>query len=195
MSLSRRSFLGSLGAVSTLAVMPSFASLASPEPQRVRRANGSDMALLNSNENAYGMLPSAQKAALAAVANGNRYPEPWDFVEHAASCCKVKTAQVISGYGSSEHLAMAVRAFTSPTRKLLTASPTFELPAMHAKMMGVPVVAVPLTSTFAHDLDAMLAKAGSDTGLVYICNPNNPTASITPRRDIEAFLSKLPKNT
>jgi histidinol-phosphate/aromatic aminotransferase/cobyric acid decarboxylase-like protein len=90
---------------------------------------------------------------------------------------------------------MAVRAFTSPSRKLLTASPTFELPAMHAKIHGTPLVTVPLTATYAHDLDAMLAKAGTDTGLVYICNPNNPTASITPRRDIEAFIAKLPKTT
>src|SRR4051812_39360556 len=109
MTLSRRSFLGTLGAASTLAVMPSFGALASPEPQRVRRGAASDMALLNSNENAYGMFPSAQKAAIAAVSNGNRYPEPWDFVEHTAAYCKVKPAQVVSGYGSSEHLAMAVR--------------------------------------------------------------------------------------
>ena len=175
--------------------MPSWAAIASPEPQRVRHTNGGDIALLNSNENAYGMFPSAQKAAIAAVSNGNRYPEPWDFVERVAAYCKVKTPHVISGYGSSEHLAMAVRAFCSPSRKLLTASPTFELPEMHARVLGVPVVKVPLTSSYAHDLDAMLARAGGDTGLVYICNPNNPTASITPRKDIEMFLAKLPKST
>jgi histidinol-phosphate aminotransferase len=195
MTLSRRSFLGTLGAASTLAAMTPWQALASPEPQRVRRAAGSDMALLNSNENAYGMFASAQKAAMNAVSSANRYPEPWELMERLTAYHKLKQGQVITGYGSSEHIAMAMHAFTGPGRKLVTANPTFELAAMHAKMLGVQVVTVPLTSSYAHDLDGMLAKIGSDTGLVYICNPNNPTASITPRRDIETFLTKAPKGT
>lgn len=102
---------------------------------------------------------------------------------------------MLTGYGSSEALAMAVRAFTGPGKKLVQASPTFELPAFHARAIGTQVVSVPLAANYAHDLDAMLARIGNDTGLVYICNPNNPTASLTPRRDIETFLSKLPANT
>jgi len=54
---------------------------------------------------------------------------------------------------------------------------------------------VPLTATFAHDLDAMLARTGTSSTLVYICNPNNPTASLTPRSDIESFIGKLPGNS
>ena len=193
MSLSRRSFLGSLTAASALAVAGPLPSLAAPEPQRGRDLEDGT-ALLNSNENAYGMLPAAQKAALAAVMHGNRYPESWHAEEHFSAYHKVKPAQVIHGYGSSENIAMAIRALTSLSRKLVTANPTYELPAMHAKALGVPIVTVPLTATYAHDLDGMLAAAGNDAGLVYICNPNNPTASITPRRDIEAFLAKLPKS-
>jgi histidinol-phosphate aminotransferase len=195
MSLSRRSFLGTIGAAGTVAAFNPLISLASPEPQRVRRAGNPDLVLLNSNENAYGMLPSAHKAAVDAVSLGNRYPEPWDLVQRIASYNKVKPEQVLTGYGSSEHLAIAIHAFTSPSKKLVTASPTFELAGMHAKTAGVPVITVPLTASYAHDLDGMLAKAGNDAGLVYICNPNNPTASITPRKDIEVFLTKLPKNT
>ena len=58
--------------------------------------------------------------------------------------------------------------------------------------MGAEVVAVPLDRTYAHDLGAMQTHAGASTGLIYICNPNNPTASITPRQDIETFLTRLP---
>ena len=195
MTLSRRSFLGTLGAASTLAVMPSFAHIIPPEQSYGRRVRGANLALLNSNENAYGMLPSAEKAALDAAPKGNRYPDPYALVDHLAAYHKVKPAQVIHGYGSSENISIVIREFTSPSRKLITGSPTYELPGIHAKMIGSPVVTVPLTATFAHDLDAMLARVGNDTGLVYICNPNNPTASITPRRDIEAFLGKLPKDT
>ena len=54
---------------------------------------------------------------------------------------------------------------------------------------------MPLTATFAHDLDAMLARTGTSSTLVYICNPNNPTASLTPRSDIESFIGKLPGNS
>ncbi|MGH9523974.1 MAG: pyridoxal phosphate-dependent aminotransferase [Terriglobales bacterium] len=194
MSLSRRSFLGSLGAASAIAVAGPLPALGLPEPQR-GRASEEGVALLNSNENAYGMLPSAQKAAVAAVMHGNRYPDSWHAAEHFAAYHKVKPAQVIHGYGSSENIAMAIRALTSRSRKLVTANPTYELPGMHARALGVPVVTVPLTATYAHDLDRMLAAAGNDAGVVYICNPNNPTASITPRRDIEAFLAKLPKST
>jgi len=64
-----------------------------------------------------------------------------------------------------------------------------------APVSGADTLTVPLAKTFAHDLGAMLARADSSTGLVYICNPNNPTASITPRADIEDFLQKLPKTT
>ncbi len=175
--------------------MPSWARIIPPEQSYGRRVRGADLTLLNSNENAYGMLPSAEKAALAAAPHANRYPEPWAFVERVTAYHKVNQGQVIHGYGSSENIGMVIREFTSPTRKLITGSPTYELPAMHAKDLGVRVVTVPLTATYSHDLDAMLAKVGNDTGLVYICNPNNPTASITPRRDLETFLSKLPKDT
>jgi histidinol-phosphate aminotransferase len=194
MSLSRRSFLGTFSAASALAIAGPLPSLALPEPQR-GRATEDGVALLNSNENAYGMLPSAQKAAIAAIGTGNRYPHSWEMEEHVAAYHKIKPAQVIHGYGSSENIAMAVRALTSRSRKLVTAAPTYELPAMHAKSLGVPVVTVPLTAAYAHDLDGMLRAAGNDAGLVYICNPNNPTASITPRRDIDEFLAKLPKST
>jgi histidinol-phosphate aminotransferase len=57
------------------------------------------------------------------------------------------------------------------------------------------VVSVPLTSTFSHDLNRMLAAVTPLTKLVYVCNPNNPTASLTSRKDLEAFIAKLPPST
>ena len=196
MSLSRRSFLGTLGAASAMAVASPLPLLSLPEPQHGQRsANFEKLVLLDSNENAYGMLPSALNSATAAVAHGNRYPEPWLFVEQVATYNKVKNEQVLHGYGSSENIAMVIAEFTGPSRKLITASPTYEVPGSLAKSLGAQVVTVPLTANYAHDLDGMLARVGNDTGVVYICNPNNPTATITPRRDIEAFLAKLPKNT
>ncbi|HEU5453666.1 MAG TPA: histidinol-phosphate transaminase [Terriglobales bacterium] len=153
--------------------------------------------ILSANENAYGMFPSAAAVAAEALRYGNRYPfrAYGELEQKIAAYNNVSAKQVLIGNGSSEVLAMAARAFTGPGRKLIAAVPTFESTAAYARAHNAEVVEVPLTANFAHDLDAMLARTGNDTGLIYICNPNNPTATLTPRRDIEAFLRKLPANT
>ena len=83
---------------------------------------------------------------------------------------------------------MAADAFTGPDRPLILADPTFEAIAWYAEKNGAQVVKVPLTSDYAHDLDAMVAKAPKAGALIYLCNPNNPTASLTPASKIEAFV-------
>ena len=196
MSFSRRSFLGSLGLGATAAVgFGGLERIAFAEPPRTS-SPGAPI-LLNSNENAYGVFPSVEKAALEGLRVAHRYPFKIyrDVVERIAACNKVSPKQVLLGNGSTEVLAMASRAFTGPGRKLIAAVPTFESYLEYSRDRGAQVVEVPLTSNYAHDLDAMLARTSSDTGLVYICNPNNPTASLTPRLDIEAFVRKLPSNT
>jgi histidinol-phosphate aminotransferase len=197
MSLSRRTFLGSLGlgATATAVAFTGLERIALAEPSRAATAGGP--ILLNANENAYGMFPSVEKATLEGLRLANRYPFKIyrDVEERVAAYNKVSAKQVLLGNGSTEVLAMAVRAFTDPSRKLLTAVPTFESALLYARDRGARVVEVPLTASYALDLDAMLTQAGNDTGLVYICNPNNPTASLTARRDIETFLRKLPTST
>ncbi len=193
MPLSRRNFLGTLGLGATAAIaLNGLERVALAEPPRAAVSGG--LILLNSNENAYGLFPGVEKACLEGLRVANRYP--WkiydDVIARIASYNKVTPKQVLLGNGSTEVLAMAARAFTGPGRKLITAVPTFESAGAYARDRGAEVIEVPLTANYAHDLDAMLARAGSDTGLVYVCNPNNPTASLTPRRDIEAFLRKLP---
>ncbi|HEX9119391.1 MAG TPA: aminotransferase class I/II-fold pyridoxal phosphate-dependent enzyme [Terriglobales bacterium] len=194
MSFSRRSFLGTLGLGATAAAagFSGLEPIAFGEPPRASTPGGP--ILLNSNENAYGMFPSVEKAAVEGLRLANRYPFKIynDVVERLAAYNKVSSRQVLLGNGSTEVLAMASRAFTGPGRKLIAAVPTFESSLAYSRDRGAQIVEIPLTAGYAHDLDAMLARAGSDTGLVYICNPNNPTASLTPRRDIEAFLRRLP---
>src|SRR5919205_705733 len=75
---------------------------------------------------------------------------------------------------------------------MLQSTPTFEALEFYARSVGAEVISLPLTHEFAHDLQGMLAKIASSTGLVYICNPNNPTGSITPRKGLEEFISQLP---
>ena len=75
---------------------------------------------------------------------------------------------------------------------MIQASPTFEGIEHYARAVDSEVISIPLTSTFAHDLDEMHARTNSSSGLIYISNPNNPTASLTPRKDLEEFIERLP---
>jgi len=149
---------------------------------------------LDSNENAYGPSAKALDAIQGNLDTANRYPkgEYEALVAAIAARHNVKPEQVVLGCGSSENLRMAAAAYLGPDKLLLYANPTFESIAHHAQEEGAQVAAIPLTREYAHDLDAMLARATGASGLVYICNPNNPTATLTPRADLELFLRKLP---
>jgi histidinol-phosphate aminotransferase len=132
-----------------------------------------------------------------ALLEGHRYPDEakQEFDEQIAQSHRVAPEQVLVGCGSVEILRIAARGFTGPGKKLVMASPTFEVIRGFAQACGAGVVQVPLAPSFGHDLAAMGAQIGTDTGLVYICNPNNPTASITPRAQLDEFIAKLPAQT
>src|SRR5262249_33977972 len=83
-------------------------------------------------------------------------------------------------------------AFLAPNKALVVPTPTFDAVARSAQIIGADVRSVPLNQTHAHDLDAMLSLARSGAGLIYVCNPNNPTATLTSKSDIDSFLSKVP---
>ncbi len=193
--LSRRTFFktASLGAaVAASASLPELLSWA--EPARAPEPGGP--ILLNSNENAYGPFPSVL-AMSNPFAEFNRYPDHQSDVvsERLAARHKVAVDTLVTGCGSTEILRIAATAFTEPGRKLVMAAPTFEAIGAYAEVANAEVVRVPLTAGFAHDLGAMLKAAGHDAGLVYICNPNNPTGNLTPRAELDDFLGKLPGNT
>ncbi len=154
-----------------------------------------DAVKINANEFPEG--PSEQAlAALAEVAKkGNRYQYP-------ATDALVVTAAELEGLepnnfavypGSSLALHHAVVALTSPTRALIVATPGYEAAALAAELIGATVVRVPLRKDGAHDLAAMLKAAKRQpTGVIYVCNPNNPTGTVTPRADIEKLIAAKP---
>jgi histidinol-phosphate aminotransferase len=195
---SRRDFLRSLGigGAATGAALGlhwgSVSAAYTAEPVRTRQPDG--LIRLDSNENAYGPSPRVAGAVRDATGEANRYPfmKYDEVVARIASFHQVKSEQVLIACGSTEILRVAACVFLGNGRQLLQAAPTFEAIEDYAKSLGSEVVSVNLTPRFAHDLDGMLARIGPSTGLVYICNPNNPTASITPRHDLETFIGKLP---
>jgi len=162
----------------------------------------------------------ALKAMTDAFSLAWRYPDEHTdlLIESLAKINGVNRDQILLGDGSGEILKLCAAAFTGPlsagndrtvtlarpTRggapqfrpgrgKLVVADPTFEAILNHANINQAEVVKVPLASSFGHDLPKMLAAASE--GLIYICNPNNPTASITPKNEVRDFIAKAPRQT
>jgi histidinol-phosphate aminotransferase len=202
MSISRRAVLRRIGAATAgAAVAPSLASAPFDAFAEARATIDAERAAgpirLNRNENAYGPSAKTIAAMQLAARSANRHPEADADALRAkiAALHRVTPDQIVLGCGAGEILRMAVDAFVGPRRKFIVARPTFDAPADYARRSGANVIDVPLTKNYAHDLEAMLAHCDAAGGLVYVCNPNNPTGSLTRRQDIEAFVRKLPAAT
>lgn len=186
-TFTRRQFAHLLGAGAAAAIVRPNISLAKPTPEI---ATQSAVVRLSANENPYGPSAKAIKAMTDAFGLTCRYPDEHadKLVEAVARLHGVRPDQILLGDGSGEILKLGAVAFTGPTLgKLVAADPTFEAVLNHAAVNGAEVEKIPLTSTFAHDLARMGAAAKG--GLIYICNPNNPTASITPKKDLLDFIN------
>lgn len=148
---------------------------------------------INANENPLGPCPEAAEALRKLVPEGGRYmyEEAPDFVRTFAEQEGVSPAMVRPFAGSSDPLHRAVLGFTSPQRPLVTADPGYEAAARAAQFSGAPVHSIPLDVSFAHDVKAM-ASAAPNAGLFYLCNPNNPSGTLTPRPAIEWLVANKP---
>jgi len=199
MGISRRNLIRSLGAGAivgtTVHSLGGFTLAEAPPPSRI--GTPAEPILLSSNENPYGPSEKTLAVTREACSSGNRYPRTeYDSLVHKlAALHAVKTEQIVLGCGSGEILRMAGVAFLGPGKKLVEASPTFPALGKFAQSAGFEVVDVPLNKMYEHDLDAMLSLAATSAGLIYICNPNNPTGTLTTRKDIETFIRKLPQKT
>ncbi len=193
-ALSRRGFTKLLGAGAAYAALRPALGL-SESTSNPTETKSSDVVRLSSNENPYGPSPAAFKAMTAGFSLAWRYPDERqeELVEALAKLNQVSKEQILSGAGSGEILKVAVAAFTGPDKKLVVGDPTFEAAAGHAKASHAEVMKVKLNAAYAHDLPKMLDVPSA--GLHYVCNPNNPTASITPKADLRAFLAKVPPTT
>jgi histidinol-phosphate aminotransferase len=154
-----------------------------------------DAVKINANEFPEGPSARALEALAEVARKGNRYqyPETEGLVSTAARLEGLKPENFSVYPGSSLALHHAVIAFTGPKRALVTAEPGYEAAERAAEFIGAKVVRVPLRRDGAHDLPAMLAAAKSESvGLFYVCNPNNPTGTVTPRSDIESLVANKP---
>ena len=192
-SISRRKFAQILGAGATAALVRPTFSFAN-QPEHVSAT--SNAVRLSANENPYGPSPSALKAMTDSFGLSCRYPDEHNnvLIEKLAKLNNVSHDQILLGDGSGEILKLCAETFTGNQRgALVVAVPTFEAILLNASANGADVVKVPLTGSFAHDLPKMMAAAKG--GLIYVCNPNNPTASITPKDELRDFVEKTPGGT
>ena len=192
LAMSRRIFAGTLGAAAGAALLDSSLVRRTAEAAARHRERPDDAVLLHANENPYG--PSAKALEAAARAPANRYPDGLEEEVRAAIAKQhgVPGEQIVLGCGSSEVLRMADMAFSGPVRRVIAAEPTFEAVLTFAKVLHVDGVKIPLTPDFRHDLPRMASACDASTGLVYVCNPNNPTGTIVTGDEMAAFAGRVP---
>lgn len=159
-----------------------------------------DAVKINANENPLGPCPEAADAIYNSVKKGGRYmyEETYNLAETMATGEQVKfgykpdDTYIEIFAGSSAPLHQAVLAFCSKDRPFVKADPGYEAGERAAKFIGAKTVNVPLRKgTWDHDVKAMLAAA-PNAGLFYVCNPNNPTGTLTSRADIEYLVANKP---
>ena len=152
-------------------------------------------ARLSANENPFGPSPAAKKAIQDALDMSYQYPflKSGELTGKIASYEGVTINNIMLESGSSPLLQAAALHFGKNGAEIITGDPSYaDLPS-RAAAMGSVIVKVPLTADYKLDLDAMEAKIGPNTGLMYICNPNNPTATVVDTAKLKAFCERVSK--
>ena len=210
-TVSRRSFFRLAGAIASLPVLTeSHFAWAAQQPtkpsgpatsqlQMMRQMMMSlpkDAVLINANENPLGPCEAARAVIGSSASKGGRYDllEMMTLMDVFAKQNGISSESVAVYGGSSEPLHYSVLTYASPTRSFVAANPTYEAGSRAAEIAGAKVHQTSLTSTYSHDVKA-LAAADPKAGVIYLCNPNNPTGTITSRADILWLLDNKPKDT
>lgn len=199
MSLSRRGFvrtvgLGTTGMLSSSLIIGRGLEAATFEPQQAQVPYDDGIIRISSNENARGPGPKAIQAIHEAMTPrmGRGYPPDHtaELVETVADTYGVATDNVVIGTGSGTILAGGTRAFCSGTKPLVTAAPTYGTPESTARRIGAAVRSVPVDRSLGLDLDGM-AAASPGAGMIFVCNPNNPTGTVHGAAAIESFVRQV----
>lgn len=160
---------------------------------------------LNANENSLGMSDSAKKAVTESLSEGFRYPDNARaaLISKVASIHGVAENQISLGNGSTENMRATIqmlqhKAFTEGREfQMVIPVPTFDCAEMYANSIGASVVKIPLTAE-NYDLDLQRLKKAADEfngiSLLYVCNPNNPTGTITSTKQLKTWIGNAPDN-
>jgi len=200
MAVTRRSFIRTLGAGSAGLASASVIGARGSEAwaatgDQAAAPGATSLIRLDSNENPAGPGRKAQEAMRAAFAQASLYPHRAgdDLPNAIARCLKVPADHVLATCGSGELLRMVVEAFATPSRALVTALPTFETCTRTAQFLGTALHEVPVDAGLALDLATMGERAARGAGIVFLCNPNNPTGTVHGAGKIADFIRGVMK--
>ncbi len=200
MPVSRRAFLASVGAGSAgVLLRPMISARGAEALLALGRGDGAawdapsdGLVRIDSNENPNGPGEGVFAAIRDSFGVANRYPRGEErlALEAIAAARGVKVDHLMLGCGSTEILRVVTAAFAGPGRALVQASPTFEVMGRFAPAIGAPVRDVPVDAKLRLDLGAM-ADAARGAGVVYLCNPNNPTATVLGASTVRQFVDRV----
>ncbi len=201
-TFSRRHFMGgAAAALGALGLRPNSAlgAVLRPPPKGLAPLDAyDDLAKLSSNENPYGPSDKMMEAMNVAWKYSNRYGYPdGDIVEKIAEHHGVGTENIIMNAGSGETLRVAGHAFLGHDEKVVGVEPTFMTVYQVASGIDADVIARPLLPDHTQDIDDLIQvtrRNYRDVGMVYICNPNNPTGVIVSADDIRRLLDGIPED-
>jgi histidinol-phosphate aminotransferase len=160
------------------------------------RYNLSKVIKLGSNENPYGPFPHALAAMKDSLVTLNRYPEN-DFINLKKLLAKkndVQLENIILGSGAGNVLEILAKTFLNTGDEVIIAKQSYRLYREISKIMGAKVIEIPLTEDYQFDLSKFLSVITSKTKLIWLCNPNNPTSTLTDKHAINKFVEKLPSH-
>jgi len=206
MTVSRRSLLGGFAAtLGYIGVGPDLDLFAQNRPAGPAAAAGAPrmaddydaIAHLSSNENCWGPPESVMKAMTNAWKYSNRYGYPdGNLVAEIAKHHGVKPENILLGAGSGEILDVVGTTYLLGGKKVLGVEPTYSTVYQHATSIKTSAIKLPLNKDYSQNIPAMIKAANdhaSEIGLVYLCNPNNPTGMIVPKEEVKALLDGIPK--
>jgi len=193
MGSTRRQFFSKIGAgAATVALQPWMARYASGAQPQARN----DVVRINYNENPYGPSERALKAIRDAAASvTGRYFEDTYYDDLSNALAKhhgLKRDNIQVGAGSTEILKICDDVFLREKAKVVVAEPAYEAVLQYAANSRATAIKVPLTRDYRHDLVKMAEAVTADTGMVYICNPNNPTGTIVTKDEMQRFMARIP---
>ena len=199
MSLTRRGFaqtvgVGTAGVLSSSFVIGRGLEAAEFEPEVEQMPYDDGIIRISSNENARGPGPKAMQALHQTISfrAGRGYPPDHtnELVTTIAEKYHVEDDNVIVSTGSGPLLEGATRAFCSATKPLVTGAPSYGRPDATASRIGAPIKFIPVDGSLGLDIDAMVAAAPG-AGMVFFCNPNNPTGTVHKAADVEDFVRRV----
>ena len=203
MSLTRRGFaqtvgLGTAGILSSSFIIGRGLEAAEFEPGLVDEPFDDPIIKISSNENARGPGPKTMQALHETISSraGRGYPPDHtnELVTTIAERYDVERDNVVVSTGSGALLEGGVRAFCSPIKPLVTAAPSYGRPDRTARRIGVPTKMIPVDGSMGLDIDAM-AAAAPGAGMVFFCNPNNPTGTVHSASAVEDFVRRVMRNS